>query len=75
MKQITYWWFFIMITFLISAYLHSKDLIREGNKGDISYEPNGISPTKNVLGAPRLTALHISIHISMVTGIVFSKPY
>lgn len=42
MKQITYWWFFIMITFLISAYLHSKDLIREGNKGDISYEPNDL---------------------------------
>ena len=42
MKQITYWWFFIMITFLRSAYLHSNDLIREGNMGDISYEPNDL---------------------------------
>ena len=32
--------FLIVILFLLSAYLHSKDLIREGNKGDVSYEPD-----------------------------------
>jgi len=42
MKQLTYWWFFIVSLFLISAYLHSKDLIREGNKGDVSYEPDDL---------------------------------
>ena len=38
MKQFTYWWFFIVISFLLSVYLHSKDLIREGN--EVSYEPD-----------------------------------
>lgn len=42
MNQLTYWWFLIMTLFLISAYLHSKDLIREGNKGDVSYEPDDL---------------------------------
>ena len=42
MKQITYWWFLIVILFLLSAYLHSKDLIREGNKGDVLYEPDDL---------------------------------
>ena len=42
MKQFTYWWFFIVIAFILSAFLHSKDLIREGNKVEISYEPDDL---------------------------------
>tara|TARA_B110000285_G_scaffold234962_1_gene313925 strand:- start:303 stop:755 length:453 start_codon:yes stop_codon:yes gene_type:complete len=40
MKQIIYWWFFILTAFLISVYFNMIDVIQEGNKSEIDYEPN-----------------------------------
>tara|TARA_B110000285_G_C14954940_1_gene528693 strand:- start:305 stop:766 length:462 start_codon:yes stop_codon:yes gene_type:complete len=40
MKQIIYWWFFIITLFLISVYFNLKCVIQEGNKEFVEYEPN-----------------------------------
>lgn len=40
MKQIIYWWFFIVAAFLISVYFNLVNVVKEGNKSEIDYEPN-----------------------------------